>query len=54
MNKVIQFLAERGADLNAANKAGRTPVAVARRDAGVGSSVARDDTVELLRQLGAK
>jgi ankyrin repeat protein len=53
MNTVIQFLAERGADLNARNKAGRSPIDVARRDDGVGTSVVRGDTVELLRKLGA-
>jgi hypothetical protein len=53
MNTVISFLAERGANLSARNKAGRSPVDVARRDDGVGASVVREDTVELLRKLGA-
>jgi ankyrin repeat protein len=53
MNKVIEFLAGRGANLSARNKAGRTPIDVARRDDGVGTSVVRQDTVDLLRKLGA-
>ena len=54
MNSVITFLAERGANLNATNKAGRTPMAVARRDDGIGTTVVRQDTVAVLQQHGAK
>jgi hypothetical protein len=51
---VISFLAERGADLSAKNKAGRSPIDVARRDDGVGFSVVREETVAVLRKLGAR
>ena len=54
MDTVIQFLATRGANLDARNKAGRTPLASARREDGVGASVVREKTAALLRQLGAK
>ena len=54
MNTVISFLAERGADLSAKNKAGRSPIDVARRDDGVGFSVVREETVAVLRKLGAR
>jgi ankyrin repeat protein len=54
MNTVISFLSERGADLSARNKAGRSPLDVARRDDGVGASVVREDTVAVLRKLGAR
>ena len=43
MNTVISFLSERGADLSAKNKAGRSPIDVARRDDGVGASVVREE-----------
>jgi ankyrin repeat protein len=54
MDSVIQFLAGKGANLEAKNKAGRTPLASARREDGVGASVVREKTAALLRQLGAK
>ena len=54
MDSVIGFLAGRGADLSAKNKAGRSPIDVARRDDGVGFSVVREDTVAVLRKLGAR
>jgi ankyrin len=54
MNSLIQFLADSGANLNATNKAGRTVVAVARRENGIGNTVVRSDTVTLLHKLGAK
>jgi ankyrin repeat protein len=54
MNTVLSFLSERGADLSARNKAGRSPIDVARRDDGVGASVVREDTVAVLRKLGAR
>ena len=54
MNTVIQFLVDKGADPNAKNKAGRTPLAVARRSTGVGESIVNERTAALLRQLGAQ
>jgi ankyrin repeat protein len=54
MDTVIQFLAGKGANLEAKNKAGRTPLAAARREDGVGASVVREKTAALLRSLGAK
>jgi ankyrin repeat protein len=53
MDAVIEFLAGRGANLNARNKAGRSPLDVARRDDGIGASVVREETVALLKKLGA-
>ncbi len=54
MNSVIQVLFDNGADLNAKNKAGRTPLAVARRNTGVGESVVNERTASFLRKLGAQ
>lgn len=54
MNAVIQVLADRGADLNAKNKAGRTPLMVARRNTGFGETMVNDRTAALLRKLGAQ
>jgi uncharacterized protein len=54
MNSVIQLLVDNGADPNAKNKAGRTPLAVARRSTGVGESVVNERTAALLRKLGAQ
>jgi ankyrin repeat protein len=54
MNSVIQALSDSGADLNAKNKAGRTPLAVARRQTGVGETVVNERTASLLRKLGAQ
>jgi ankyrin repeat protein len=54
MDSVIQFLADHGANVTIKNKAGRAPIDVARRDDGVGASVARSGTVELLRKLSAQ
>jgi ankyrin repeat protein len=51
MDSVIQFLADHGSDVTIKNKAGRAPIDVARRDEGVGTSVARTGTVALLRKL---
>lgn len=53
MDQMIAFLAAQGANLQAKNKAGRTPLAMARRDNGVGNSVVRESTAALLRKLGA-
>jgi len=53
MNAVVEFLAARGADVNARNKVGRTPLDVARRAVGVGVTVVREDTSALLRNLAA-
>jgi ankyrin repeat protein len=54
MNTLVEILVRQGAHLDARNKAGRTPLAAARRENGVGASVVRDTTAALLRQLGAK
>ena len=54
MNAVIQVLVDNGADLNAKNRAGRTPLAVARRQTGVGETVVNERTAALLRKLGAQ
>jgi ankyrin repeat protein len=53
MDSLIELLAARGADLEAKNKAGRTPLASARRENGVGATVVRETTAALLRKLGA-
>jgi ankyrin repeat protein len=60
MDTVIQSLVDSGADINAKNKSGRTPLAMARRDtdtlgfAGDTSrSIERGSTAALLRKLGA-
>lgn len=54
MDSVIRFLADHGATVSVRNKAGRLPADVAKRDNGIGSSVARETTVALLTKLGAK
>lgn len=54
MNSVIQLLVDSGAEPNAKNKAGRTPLAVARRQTGVGETVVNERTAALLRKLGAQ
>ena len=54
--KIIQFLADQGADLNAANKKKQTPTFVALRDgrsAGSGPKLAQSDVADLLTSLGA-
>jgi ankyrin repeat protein len=50
LNAVVRYLAERGADLNAKNRRGLTPLAVltTAKDA-----AERQSTVDLLRSLGA-
>jgi ankyrin repeat protein len=53
MDTLIEFLAGRGANVEARNKAGRTPLAAARRENGVGATLVRESTAALLRQLGA-
>jgi ankyrin repeat protein len=53
MDTLIEFLAGRGANLEARNKAGRTPLAAARRENGVGATLVRESTAALLRKLGA-
>jgi uncharacterized protein len=51
MTSVVQLLVDRGADVNATNKAGRSALATAQRAAGrVGGATA---TADLLRKLGA-
>ena len=57
-NTVIQFLADKGSDLNVRNKKKQTPLGVAgtqKPDAPPGSeSVNGQSTIELLKQIGAK
>jgi uncharacterized protein len=54
-DSVVRLLAERGADLNARNKRGQTPLGalVARRGGGSEAST-RQKTIALLRSLGAQ
>jgi len=59
-NTVVQFLAEHGAQLNAQNKRGQTPLAAISGRKGEGITAAdrsnqlpRQSTVDLLRKLGA-
>jgi ankyrin repeat protein len=54
MNSVIQFLADKGAKFDIKNKAGRVAAEVARSDRGIGSSVQRQDTVELIKKLSSR
>jgi ankyrin repeat protein len=52
---IVQFLVERGADLNAKTKQGHTPLDIAMGKATVGQlPVPKDGTVALLRKLGAQ
>lgn len=56
-NSVIQFLADKGADLNVKNKREQTPLAIAQsRQPVAGDSIANDrqSVADLLRKLGAK
>ena len=53
MNTVVRLLAARGANLNAINRAGRTPLNVASRDTGEGR-MRRESTADVLRALGAE
>ena len=48
MNTVVRFLAESGANLDARNRAGQTPLSITR-----GTRVDRAETAALLRELGA-
>jgi uncharacterized protein len=52
---LVQFLVERGADINVRNKRGETPLTIAERTISAGSIPAygRSSTGDLLRQLGA-
>ena len=53
MNRVIELLASRGADLRAENRRGQTPLALAVYADGIGGDrFVREDTVALLRSLG--
>ena len=52
MNRVIELLASRGADLHAENRRGETPLALAVYAEGIGGDrFAREDTAALLRSL---
>lgn len=57
-NTVIQFLADKGADLNVSNKRKQTPLRVLITETAEapsdGDSVSRQTTIDLLRRLGAK
>ena len=54
MNSVIELLAERGADVRAANRQGRTPLDVAVYSDGIaGDRFVREATADLLRALEA-
>jgi ankyrin repeat protein len=51
---IVQYLADQGADLNAKNKQGFTPLDIAMGKASIGAlPVPKDSTVALLRKLGA-
>jgi ankyrin repeat protein len=52
---LVQFLADRGAQVNVANKRGETPLSIAERTLTVGSTPmqTRTSTGDLLRKLGA-
>ncbi len=52
--KIIQFLADNGADVNALNKRGQSPIYIAQRDgrsAGSGPKLEQSDVADLLREL---
>jgi ankyrin repeat protein len=53
-NSVIQFLYDKGADLNVTAKDGRTPLIVAEGVEYGNSFAAHPESVVLLRQLGAR
>jgi ankyrin repeat protein len=52
---LVQFLADKGANLNAANKRGETPLFIAERTLAAGTAplIGRSSTGDLLRKLGA-
>jgi ankyrin repeat protein len=52
MTSVVQLLVDRGADVNARNKGGQTPLGAAMRGAGGRGGGRSSATVELLRKLG--
>jgi ankyrin repeat protein len=51
---VVQFLAERGADVNARNKRGQTPLSVITSDRSTTEDIRQQRTADLLRKLGAE
>jgi ankyrin repeat protein len=51
---VVQFLIDRGADINAKTRAGLTPVDAAMGKGTIGLPVPRDTTIALLKKLGGK
>ena len=53
MDSMVQMLVDSGAKVDVKNKAGKTPLGVARRGVGIGTSVERESTASLLRKLGA-
>jgi ankyrin repeat protein len=53
MDTVVRYLAEQGADINAQNRRGQTPLDVAVYSEGIGrETFPRESTVALLRSLG--
>ncbi|MGE3512375.1 MAG: ankyrin repeat domain-containing protein, partial [Vicinamibacterales bacterium] len=54
LNRVIEFLAGRGARLDSKNKKGQTPLGLASAGSGRRSAAGGDTTADLLRTLGAR
>jgi ankyrin repeat protein len=58
MDSVVDYLVKNGANLEAADKQGRTPIAMAQGKGGPGragaAAMPRPTTIELLRKLGAR
>jgi ankyrin repeat protein len=53
-NAIIQLLVDRGADVNAPDKTGRTPLSLAEGVYRAGAYIILPETAELLRKLGAR
>jgi uncharacterized protein len=53
-NAIVQILAERGADLNAADRIKQTPLSLAEGVYRAGAFIILPETAELLRKLGAR
>jgi ankyrin repeat protein len=58
MDSVVELLVKNGANIEAADRQGRTPMAMAQGKGGAGragqAAQPRPTTIELLRKLGAK
>jgi ankyrin repeat protein len=52
-NAIVQMLVDRGANVDAADKMGRTPLSLAEGVYRAGAYIILPETVELLRKLGA-